>query len=274
MPETSLSPTSPATGVPRLDGVRVAVTHAREQAEQQTTLFESLGAQVFHYPCIEIVEFEQNDELDTALRAAASGKYDWLVLNDADTVLVLADRIKRLGIDPRSLAQLKVATISCMTEQYTQELLGLQPAFSPEIYTPEIVAEAMRLELGERVLLPQSATTRAGLARHLVNTGADVDAVNAYRTVIGYGGDTVPVMLWEGKIDVITFAFPTAVRYFAKRLKHEGGTLAMLDDVIVACIGPITAATAQDYGLKVALVPQDHTITGLVNGVAEYVARH
>lgn len=273
MPETTLSPTSPAAGVPRMDGVRVAVTHAREQAAHQSELFEALGAQVFHYPCIEIVEFEQNDEFDEALRAAAAGKYDWLVLNDADTVLVLADRIKRLGIDPRSLSKLKVATISCMTEQYTQELLGIQPAFSPEVYTPEIVAEAMRLELGERVLLPQSATTRAGLARHLVGTGADVDAVNAYRTIIGYGGDTVPVMLWEGKIDVVTFAFPTAVRYFAKRLKHEGGTLAMLDDVIVACIGPITGATAEEYGLKVAVIPQDHTISGLVNAVAEYVAR-
>lgn len=273
MPETTLSSQMPTTKVPRMDGVRVAVTHSREQAEQQTVLFEQLGAQVFHYPCIEIIEFEQNDEFDRALRDAAAGKYDWLVLNDADTVLVLADRLEQLGIDPRTLSKMKVATISCMTEQYTQERLGLQPNFAPEIYTPAIVADAMRLELGERVLLPQSATTRAGLARYLLNTGADVNAVNAYRTIIGYGGDAVPVMLWEGKIDVITFAFPTAVRYFAKRLKHEGGTLSMLDDVAVACLGPITAATAQEYGLKVALVPQDHTITGLVNAVAAYVAQ-
>lgn len=265
---------NPTTGAasPRLDGVRVAITHSSEQAEDQTELFGALGAEVYYYPCIRIIPFDNNDELDQSLKNAADGKYDWMVLNDADTVIVLAERMQKLGIDPVTLGRMKVATISCMTEQYTQELLGLQSDFAPEVYTPALVAEAMRLELGERIFLPQSPTTRVGLARCLRGTGADVDAVNAYHTAIGHGGDPVPVMLWEGKIDVITFAFPTAVRYFAKRIGYEGGTLSMLDDVVVACLGPITAATARDYGLAVAVVPEDHTISGMVNAVARYMA--
>ena len=264
---------TPTTTKSPLDGIRVAVTHSRAQADQQVELLNALGADVYIYPCIDIVPFDENEELDNALRDAASGKYDWLVLNDADTVLVLAERMEALGIDPRALGSMKVATISCMTEQYTQQYLGKQSDFAPEIYTPQIVASAMRLEFGERVLLPQSATTRFGLAKCLMGTGADVTAVNAYRTIIGRGGDTVPVMLWEGKIDVVTFAFPTAVRYFTKRLKYEGGTLSMLDDVVVACLGPITAATAQEYGIKVAVVPADHTISGMVNAIAAHVNR-
>lgn len=97
-------------------------------------------------------------------------------------------------------------------------------------------------------------------------------AVNAYRTVIGKGGDPVPVMLWEGKIDAITFTFPTAVRYFVKRLEYEGGTKAMLDDICIACIGPLTAAAAQDYGFHVSLVPEQHTIAGLVQAVNDHFA--
>ena len=70
--------------------------------------------------------------------------------------------------------------------------MGLDSAFAPEVYTPEYVAEAMKLKPGDRVLLPQSAMTRMNLAKCLRATGAEVTAINAYRTVIGKGGDPVP----------------------------------------------------------------------------------
>jgi uroporphyrinogen-III synthase len=254
-----------------LAGVRVALARSPEDAQELSELLLAQGAEVFFYPCIDIVPFEENEEFDTALRDAAAGKYEWLVLNDADVVIVVAEQLERLGIDPRALAKLKIAAIGCMTEQNAQSYLGLQADFAPEIYTPEIVAAAMRLNLGDRVLLPQSGVTRLALAKCLRGTGADVNAVNAYRTIIGRGGDAVPVMLWEGKIDVMAFTYPTEVRYFAKRLKYEGGTLDMLDDVIVACIGPITHDTARSFGLKVAPVPQSHTYAGLVETIAQVV---
>lgn len=263
----SMAPAAPANS---LQGVRVVVTHAPDQADKLSALLATSGADVYHYPAIEILPFSQNDDFDTALRDAAAGKYDWLILNDADMVPVVAERLEALKIEPRTLARTKIATIGCMTEQFTHEMLGLQSSFSPDEYSPQFVAEALRLELGDRVLLPQSAMTRAALAKCLVNTGADVTPVNAYRTVIGHGGDPVPLLLWEGKIDAVAFTGPTAVRYFAKRLKAEDGDLAMLDDVCVACIGPITTDAARSLGLRVAFTPKDHTIEGLVGGLAAY----
>ncbi|MBW7883189.1 MAG: uroporphyrinogen-III synthase [Caldilineaceae bacterium] len=265
--------TRSATTLPpnSLQGVRVAITHDAEQAQDQTELFQELGAEIYYYPCIQIVPYDQDNELDNALHDAAAGKYDWLILNDADTAWVVGDRIKATGIDPNQIPRrLKVATIGCMTESYTKEFIGLDAAFAPEIYTPEYVAEALQLGEGDRVLLPQSSMTRANLAKCLRNTGAEVTAINAYRTMIGKGGDPVPVMLWEGKIDAITFTFPTAVRYFVKRLEYEGGTKAMLDDICVACIGPLTAAMARDYGLHVDVMPEQHTISGMVDAVGAY----
>ena len=267
---TDLNPTQPAVAAASsLQGVRIAVTHATEQAEEQTRRFQSLGAEVYYYPAIEIIPFEKSDELDAALKQAAEGVYDWLVLNDADTILVVAERIKALDLDPsRFPRRLKVASIGCMTEQWTLEMLGIRSDFAPEIYTPQYVAQQLNLRPGVRVLLPQSAMTRATLAHCLRDTGAEVSAINAYRTQIGRGGDAVPTMLWEGKIDAITFTFPTAVRYFAKRIKAEGGTLSMLDNVVVACIGPLTQSAAEDLGLHVDLVPAQHTIEGLVSALA------
>ena len=267
---------TPATQPPYtgpLAGVRVVITHDTVQAEEQVRLFAALGAETLLYPAIDLAPYDNTDELDHALRAAGEGIYDWLILNDADTILVVSDRIKALGLDPsRFPRRLKVATIGCMTEQWTNELLGIRSDFAPEVYTPELVAEQLNLRPGMRVLLPQSATTRATLAKCLKGTGADVDAINAYRTLIGKGGDAVPNMLWEGKVDAITFTFPTAVRYFVKRIKAEGGSVAMLDNVAVACIGPLTREAANDYGLHVDIVPSPHTISAMVDAIARHFA--
>ncbi len=265
----------PPAGARRpLEGARIAITHAAEQAEEQSRRFAELGARVYLYPAIELAPYEKPDELDAALRQAASGGFDWLVLNDADTVLVVADRIRALELDTQRFPRrLKVATIGCMTEQWTDELLGLRSDFAPEVYTPDFVAEELKLHAGQKVLLPQSAMTRATLARRLHETGAEVAAINAYRTLIGRGGDPVPTMLWEGQIDAITFTFPTAVRYFSRRLKAEGGTLAMLDNVKVGCIGPLTRSAAEDLGLHVDYVPERHTIEGLVQATVQHVGR-
>ncbi len=272
---TNLSATAAAQPDPTkpLAGIRVVITHDAEQAQEQQRRFSALGAQTHLYPAIDIAPYENTEELDHALRSAADGVYDWLVLNDADTILVVSDRIRALGLDPsRFPRRLRVATIGCMTEQWTDELLGIRSDFAPEVYTPELVADQLQLRPGIRVLLPQSATTRATLAKCLKGTGAEVDAINAYRTLIGRGGDAVPAMLWEGKVDAITFTFPTAVRYFSKRIKAEGGTLAMLDNVLVGCIGPLTAEAARDFGLHVDVVPLPHTITALVDAIAAHFA--
>ena len=269
MTNLSATPAAQPDSTLPLAGVRVVITHDSEQAEEQRRRFTALGAETYLYPAIDIAPYENTDELDQALRKAAEGVYDWLILNDADTILVVSDRIKALGLDPsRFPRRLQVATIGCMTEQWTNDLLGIRSDFAPDIYTPELVAEQLHLHAGLRVLVPQSATTRASLAKCLKGTGAEVDAINAYRTLIGKGGDPVPAMLWEGKVDVITFTFPSAVRYFAKRIKAEGGTLSMLDNVTVACIGPLTRDASHDFSMHVDIVPQTHTIAALVDAVA------
>ena len=168
-----------ADKVSHMTGVRVAITHDKDQAQDQVDLFAGLGAEIYYYPCIEIIPYEDKD-LESAVREAAAGKYDWLVLNDADTAWVVGDAMRAAGIDPNQIPRrLKVATIGCMTEIYAKEFLGLESSFAPEVYTPEFVAEELHLKPGDRVLLPQSSTTRAGLAKCLRNTGAEVTA--AYR---------------------------------------------------------------------------------------------
>jgi uroporphyrinogen III methyltransferase / synthase len=51
-----------------------------------------------------------------------------------------------------------------------------------------------------------------------------------------------------------------------------GGDFERLQGATVACIGPITAATAREFGLKVAVEPREHTIEALVEALCEHYA--
>jgi uroporphyrinogen-III synthase len=40
--------------------------------------------------------------------------------------------------------------------------------------------------------------------------------------------------------------------------------------VVIACIGPITKQTAESYGMKCKIMPDEYTIPGLVNEIEKY----
>jgi uroporphyrinogen III methyltransferase/synthase len=75
--------------------------------------------------------------------------------------------------------------------------------------------------------------------------------------------------LVDGSIDAVTFASSNTVRNFLQLGGGaEGATLPSA--VVVACIGPMTAQTAEEVGLRVDVVAKEHTIPGLVQALVDY----
>lgn len=258
------------TSTNALAGVTVAITRAAHQADRQRNLLEAQGAQVVHYPCIEILPPRDTSALDEALRQAARGAFDWLVITSANTVSAIAERLAQLNIGSEELAKLQVAAVGSVSAQSIRDQLGLEATVTPERFTASELASAMQVGQNARILLPQSALARPSLLQELHSAGAEVTQVEAYRNVVASGGDPLPVLLWEGKIDAITFTSESTVRFFNKRLLRERGSLAMLHDVVVACIGPITAQAAVELGLDVAIMPTEHTLEGLTSALLDY----
>jgi uroporphyrinogen-III synthase len=52
-----------------------------------------------------------------------------------------------------------------------------------------------------------------------------------------------------------------------------GGT-AQLERPLIACIGPITADTARQLGLRVDVMAAEYTVEGLVEALKEFVPPH
>ncbi|MEM7536217.1 MAG: uroporphyrinogen-III synthase [Chloroflexota bacterium] len=253
-----------------LNNINIAITRAVHQAGRQARLLESLGASVFHYPCIDIVPPRDTTSLDAALRAVVTGGFQWMVLTSTNTINILAQRMAALDIQASQFKQLKIATIGSVTQEAVETMLGLSADLVPEKFVAESLAASMQVQSGDKIFLPQSEIARPTLAEALRSAGAALTTVTAYHNVVASGGDPVPVMLWEGKIDAITFTSESTVRYFSHRITQEGGTLDMLDDVCVACIGPVTTKAARQFGLTVDAMPETHTVDGLVDSLVDY----
>jgi uroporphyrinogen III methyltransferase/synthase len=99
--------------------------------------------------------------------------------------------------------------------------------------------------------------------------GCRVTEVDAYDTKIGLEDATEVVhMLREGSIHVITFTSSSTVRNFMEAIQTvEKEVTSLLKQVKIVCIGPITAQTASELGLKVDAVADTYTIDGLVEAI-------
>jgi uroporphyrinogen III methyltransferase/synthase len=126
---------------------------------------------------------------------------------------------------------------------------------------------------GVRVLLPRADIGREIIGEGLREAGAIVTEVVAYRTILEdaqrEGDPDIYGMLLDGRIDVVTFTSPSAVRNFAKI--HGADQVAdLLKNTVVATIGPVTAEAARQLAIPVTIQPATFTVPALVDAIAAH----
>lgn len=246
-----------------LYGKHVVVTRAPHQAQEFAQMLEAAGAIPVLYPAIQVQSLEDTSALDDALTSL--GDYDWLLVTSRNTVFVLWQRIKVLGVQP-DLDGVSIAAVGPSTADAVKAYLGADVDLVPS----EHIAEGLLTELpsmtGQRVLLPQSAIARPVITDELRSAGATVDAISAYETVMGTGGEDVPALLQKGRIDALTFTSASTVKHFALRV----GGLADSQHIPAACIGPQTGDAAHEAGFEHVIMPEHYTLTGLTQALKAY----
>jgi uroporphyrinogen-III synthase len=251
-------------------GRRIAVTRAGEQAGDLITSLRALGAIPIECPAISIAPLLDFTQLDAAISQLES--YDWVVFTSVNGVAAVASRLAVLGKDKSALCSRKLAVIGPATREALMDL-GCQPDFMPDSYVAESIVEQIGDISGCRVLLPRADIARKALGAGLREKGALVDEVDAYRTVTGSGITTLSDLLRQDGVEAVTFTSSSTVRYTVEGLVASGWeaerAVALLNGTAIVCIGPITAQTAREYGLKVAAVADEYTATGLVEALVQ-----
>lgn len=235
-----------------LFGKTVVVTRARAQSSSLLEKLRELGADTVEIPAIRIDEpADGGDALRSAVDRLAS--YDWVVVTSPNG----ARRLLAECRDARSLGPAQVAAIGPGTAAALAE-----GNVAADLVPERFVAEGLLEVFGDgpgRVLIPRAAEARDVLPEGLREKGWEVDVVEAYRTVQGRPSDDD--LARAAAADIVTFTSSSTVRNF----------LSVCDTVpaTVACIGPITAATARDHGLTVDVEADVHTIDGLLAAMVD-----
>jgi uroporphyrinogen III methyltransferase/synthase len=271
-----------------LSGKSVLVTRPQKQARELMKLIEERGAIPVLFPVIETIWPDDLEPLDQALQDLK--QYDWVLftsVNGVDFFFQRLEQVYRTEVECRTdwdsllsslFREIKVAAIGPKTAQALQEkgvnVTSLPTRFKQEDLVHEVTHKTDSSgEAGLRILFPRAEQARKHLGEELRNLGMIVDEVVTYQTIkVDQGKEAVYHHLRNKELDIITFTSSSAVKNFTQIFEY----IEWEDDlksVIIACIGPVTAHTAREHGLKVDVEATIYTIEGLLDQLEDYFLR-
>ncbi len=253
MPEPSYA--APQGGCPR-----VVVTRRVEQAPLFCDKLRAAGFIPLCFPTIQLEPLPAL-ALDTAL--AKIETFDWLLFSSGNAVDFFFRRLDELSLTPRLP---RTAVVGSATAQKLAEY-HIQPDFMPQTFTGEALAAGLGDLAGQQILLPRARLGRPQIVAKLRAQGALVTEIPLYDTVTAVPEPGARDQLAAG-FDAITFTSPSSVRGF---LQIAG--LKPVESAVIACIGPATAQTAVENDLPVTLMPDEYTLDGLVQVLAQHFGR-
>ncbi len=255
-----------------LFGQRVLVTRARSQASELLAKIDDLGGETYEFPVIETKlpdAHESVQAIKIALEEAES--YDWVMLTSVNGVEYFFRWLDLHAVDIRRFHRAKFAAVGPKTAE-ALSARGIRADLLPESYRAESLLEGLNNLLlpGQTALLPRGDLARETLPKELKERGIKSVEIDVYETIMAAPRDLwLPEMIENGEIHVITFTSSSTVINLLEALRQLGlrNPADALRNIEIACIGPVTARTAEENGLNVTVVPEKATIDGLVEAL-------
>jgi len=270
MPDSK--PETHQTARQTIRGRTILITRAIAQSKELTSTLESRGARVLHCPTIEVIEPDSWHALDSAIERLDS--YDWITFTSANGVAFFFQRLKAKSAsypaDRVITFAIGPATATALRERNLRVTLTAEDSKAEGALTSIIhyagSEEGLR---GLKFLIPRARIARDYLPRQLARFGAHVDAVETYQTVKpDVDGKEIIKLFEEQIIDATTFTSSSTVSNFASIVGMDDLS-QLLQRTLVACIGPVTAKTAAEYGLTRILQPDLYTTQALAQAIID-----
>jgi uroporphyrinogen III methyltransferase/synthase len=256
-----------------LYGWTVLVPRTKDQAGEMSDKLVSHGALPIEVPTIAVEPPRSPAQMERAVKGLVDGRFQWVVFTSTNAVRAVWEKFNEFGLDARAFSGVKIACVGQATADRVrafginpelvptgeQSSLGLLDEFPPydDVFDPV-----------NRVLLPRADIATETLAEGLRERGWEIEDVTAYRTVRAAPPPAqTREMIKTGGFDAVCFTSSSTVRNLVGIAgKPHART-------IVACIGPKTAETAAEFGLRVDVQPEVAAVGPLVEALAEHAAR-
>ena len=255
-----------------LFGWRVLVPRTKDQAAPMVARLRTYGAHSEEVPTISVEPPRSPLQMDKAIRGLVEGRYEWVAFTSVNAVKAVREKFDEYGLDARAFSGLKVAVVGDVTAQALQAW-GIEPDLVP---TGEQSAAGLAAEFPpyddvldpiNRVFLPRADIATETLAAGLVGLGWEVEDVTAYRTVRA-APPPAPVReaIKTGKFDAVVFTSSSTVRNLV------GIAGKPHPNTVIAVIGPATAKTCEEHGLRVDVVAGKPSVVELADALAAFAA--
>jgi uroporphyrinogen III methyltransferase/synthase len=253
-----------------LYGWKVLVPRTKEQAGAMSARLRRYGAIPTEVPTIAVEPPRTPAQMERAVKGLVDGRYAWITFTSTNAVRAVWEKFSEHGLDARHFGGVKIACIGPATADAVRAF-GIEPELVP---TGEQTTEGLLADFAPyddlldpvgRVLLPRADIATETLAAGLVEKGWEVDDVTAYRTVrASPPAAEIRDAIKSGGFDAVLFTSSSTVRNLVGIAgKPHART-------VVAAIGPKTAETAADFGLRVDVQPARATVADQVEALAEY----
>jgi uroporphyrinogen III methyltransferase / synthase len=256
-----------------LYGWTVLVPRTKDQAGEMSEQLTSYGALPIEVPTIAVEPPRSPAQMERAVKGLVDGRFQWVVFTSTNAVRAVWEKFGEFGLDARAFSGVKIACVGESTADRVR-------AFG---ISPELVPAGEQSSLGllddfppydsvfdpvNRVLLPRADIATETLAEGLRERGWEIEDVTAYRTVRAAPPPAATrEMIKTGGFDAVCFTSSSTVRNLVGIAgKPHART-------IIACIGPKTAETAAEFGLRVDVQPDTAAVGPLVDALAEHAAR-
>ncbi|MDQ1697128.1 MAG: uroporphyrinogen methyltransferase / synthase [Frankiaceae bacterium] len=253
-----------------LFGWKVLVPRTKEQAAALSDQLISYGAVPVEVPTIAVEPPRTPQAMDRAIRGLVSGRYAWIAFTSVNAVRAVREKIEELGLDARALAGVKVA---CVGEQTADAVRawGITPELVPsgEQSSDGLLADWPAyddvFDALDRVFLPRADIATETLVAGLVERGWQVDDVTAYRTVRAAPPPAdIREAIKTGGFDAVLFTSSSTVRNLVGIAGKPHASS------VIAVIGPQTAKTAEELGLRVDVLAPKPSASLLAEALAEF----
>ena len=256
--------------VKSLFGWRVLIPRTQDTTGSIMSMLRGHGAVPMEVPTISVEPPRTPQQIDRAIHGLVSGRYEWIGFTSVNAVRAIREKLDEYGLDARSFAGLKVAAVGDSTVASLIEF-GVRPDLVPvgDQSTSALLEDwpiyDSLTDPINRVFLPRADIATDTLAAGLAELGWEVEDITAYRTVRAAPPPAeVREAIKTGGFDAVLFTSSSTVRNLVGIAGKPHHT------TIVACIGPQTAKTAQEHGLRVDVLAGTSTLCGLVEAVAAH----
>ncbi|TDF97620.1 uroporphyrinogen-III C-methyltransferase [Paenibacillus piri] len=255
-----------------LFGRRILVTRARSQASDLVSQIEELGGEAVEFPVIRIqppTKAAAQQALGLALQRLPD--FDWVLFTSVNGVERFFEELRDRRIDVRGMSKARIAAVGPKTADALLNRGLLADMLPPKFQGDELLASLeAELKPGQQVLLPTADIAKAYIPAKLRELGLQVTEVDVYETVLETsGGAELIELLRQQAIHIITFTSSSTVTNLLRALQELGVSdpLELLAPCRIACIGPMTAQTAEEAGLGVDYLAEEATVESLVAGL-------